>query len=243
MSTTDVGDGVTLKVNDIKNRDGAISDPTTLTFTMTEPDGTVTTYVYGTDTQLVRDSVGNYHVDWVITKVGAHVWKFDGTGTATLDEPSEFYAYPPPLQPLPGAYCSPTQVMALDAGRTYTASSQPNPRQVTQFVLQTAAVIDGILRSRGYELPVASTATSARALLEYGNTLGAAAMVELSAPAGAPNRRDEAVRMWADWRKGLAEGTVQVDDPRDPGQVTRSARSSAATAMFRRTDPDCIGRW
>ena len=34
---------------------GTVTDPTTVTLKMTEPDGTVTTYVNGTDAQNVKD--------------------------------------------------------------------------------------------------------------------------------------------------------------------------------------------
>lgn len=71
-------------------------DPTTVTFKLRGPlssrtfvsnDETapVTTYVYGTDAELVKDAVGRYHVD-VTTPTGATVegiyaFRFEGTGT------------------------------------------------------------------------------------------------------------------------------------------------------------------
>jgi hypothetical protein len=63
---------------------GVDTDPTTLTFRITEPDGTVTTYVYLTDVALVKDSVGDYHVDWAVDQIGVHYYEFVGTGTAAL---------------------------------------------------------------------------------------------------------------------------------------------------------------
>ena len=50
----------------------AVIDPTTITFLMHEPDGTETSYVYGTDGENVKSSTGVYYVDWAITQAGWH---------------------------------------------------------------------------------------------------------------------------------------------------------------------------
>ena len=59
---------------------------------MTEPDATVTTYVNGTNAELVKDSTGKYHVDWTITQAGRHFWKVRGTGAIVQAEGSSFAA-------------------------------------------------------------------------------------------------------------------------------------------------------
>jgi len=56
----------------------AAQDPGGVQFKIRAPDGTVTTYVYGTDAQLVKDSTGNYHVDWLIAASGVHRYRFAG---------------------------------------------------------------------------------------------------------------------------------------------------------------------
>ena len=60
--------------------DGTPTDPTGPTFKMLEPAGTVTTYVYPTNAQLVRDSAGVFHVDWIPDEHGTHTYRFIGTG-------------------------------------------------------------------------------------------------------------------------------------------------------------------
>lgn len=69
-------------------------DPTTVTFKIRGPlnsdsylvtndTATTTTYVYGTDSQLVKDGTGRYHVDFVVPtgKSGTYAYRFEGTGS------------------------------------------------------------------------------------------------------------------------------------------------------------------
>jgi hypothetical protein len=75
------------------------ADPTTVTFLMRPLGGTVTTYVYGVNAQVVKDAVGKYHVDAIINASGAWLYRFEGGGTGigeTLEQsftvaPSAFY--------------------------------------------------------------------------------------------------------------------------------------------------------
>lgn len=68
------------------------ADPTTITFKIREPDGTVTTYVYGTNSELVKDATGKYHVDWTVAKAGRHIVRWEGDGSLITAEEAEFYA-------------------------------------------------------------------------------------------------------------------------------------------------------
>jgi hypothetical protein len=45
------------------------------------PSGKVTTYTYGTDAALVRDSTGVYHVDVSVAVAGDYIYRFESTGT------------------------------------------------------------------------------------------------------------------------------------------------------------------
>ena len=90
-AVSDVGDVTRLTVAFVDLASVA-TDPTTVTFVMRAPDGTTTTYVYGTDSELVKDSVGNYHVDWTIAQELRHHYEFNGTGTVIASFPGEFYA-------------------------------------------------------------------------------------------------------------------------------------------------------
>jgi hypothetical protein len=55
------------------------------------PNGTTVTYVYGTDAALVRDSLGNYHLDVTTSADGTHKVRFVGTGTGASANEVAFF--------------------------------------------------------------------------------------------------------------------------------------------------------
>ena len=65
-------------------------DPTTILGKVKVPAGTITTYTYGTDVELVRDGTGSYYVDWTTTAAGTHTFRFSGTGAAVAAGESTF---------------------------------------------------------------------------------------------------------------------------------------------------------
>jgi len=66
---------------------GVLTDPTTVTCKVMNPSGDITTYVYGTDAALVKDSTGIYHVDVVCNLKKEWNVRFEGTGTCVaVDE-------------------------------------------------------------------------------------------------------------------------------------------------------------
>jgi len=67
-----------------------LTNPTTVTFKSKKPSGTVTTLVYGTDADLVRDATGQYHADVVTDEKGEWNFRFEGTGTCTAVEEAAF---------------------------------------------------------------------------------------------------------------------------------------------------------
>lgn len=75
---------------EIRDEDGNLADPDTLTFTMYTPDDAVTTYEYGTDTELVRDSVGKFHVYWDCAQSGLHRYTWVSSGSLALVQGSTF---------------------------------------------------------------------------------------------------------------------------------------------------------
>lgn len=85
----DIGDQVRLTAA-FTDTVGAAADPTAVTFRIKEPDGTITSYVYVIDPELVQDSTGNYHVDFIITMTGAHYYRFEGTGAVHTADEKEF---------------------------------------------------------------------------------------------------------------------------------------------------------
>jgi hypothetical protein len=77
----DKGDQVRVQTT-FSDSDGTVSDPATVTFKFTIPAGTTTTYVYGTDAELVRLSEGIYYVDIDCATAGIYYWRMYSTGSA-----------------------------------------------------------------------------------------------------------------------------------------------------------------
>jgi hypothetical protein len=129
-------------------------------------------------------------------------------------------------------YATPSDVHQLNTGRAFTASSKPSASEVGRFLDLTAAELDGILRTRGYLLPIPTAATSALTLMAHGNALGGAAMVEQGAPVIDLDRRDQAVRLYDDFKKMLGSASLELDDAHDAvtgSPVYGSSGSSVTT--------------
>ena len=69
---------------------GSAFDPDTVAFKSRNPVGSVTTYTYGVDAELVKDSTGNYHVDVDANRVGTWTVRFESTGTGQAAAESQF---------------------------------------------------------------------------------------------------------------------------------------------------------
>jgi hypothetical protein len=69
---------------------GVLTDPTTVTVRIKTPGGTKTTYVYGQDGEVVRDSTGAYHLDVTASVAGYWHYRFEGTGVAAGAKESKF---------------------------------------------------------------------------------------------------------------------------------------------------------
>jgi hypothetical protein len=89
----DLGDEVRLSA-EFKTSAGVATDPGGVTLKFRYPGGPVTTYVYGTDNELVRDSSGNYHADIFMAAVGRWHYRFEGTGTSRAAAEHEFVVSP-----------------------------------------------------------------------------------------------------------------------------------------------------
>lgn len=83
-----VGDGFrlvgTFTVNDVN------TDPTTVVFSLLDPDLIQTDYTYGVDAEVVKSAVGVYYMDVTVTKSHTWYYKIVGTGAciaATPDTP------------------------------------------------------------------------------------------------------------------------------------------------------------
>lgn len=73
---------VPIAVN-FQDLNGTDVDPTTVTFKLYSPSGTTTTYVYGTDAELVRLNTGDYYADVVPDESGRWFYRWSSTGTGT----------------------------------------------------------------------------------------------------------------------------------------------------------------
>jgi len=69
-------------VTDITVRDdaGALVDPTALTLSVRTPSGTSTTFTYPSDAEVIRDSVGVFHAEVVLSEIG--VWEYEWSTTS-----------------------------------------------------------------------------------------------------------------------------------------------------------------
>mgnify|MGYP001611372411 CR=1 FL=1 len=66
----------------VKNAAGTLIDPTTLTLVVSDRGGAIKTLVYGTDADLIKDSTGNFHADYIVAGYyGKWKCKFTSTGT------------------------------------------------------------------------------------------------------------------------------------------------------------------
>jgi len=60
---------------------GVAQDPTVVKCSVRSPLGVVTTYTYGTDTEIMKDSTGNYHMDVSAPAIGTYYYRWFSTGT------------------------------------------------------------------------------------------------------------------------------------------------------------------
>ncbi len=56
-------------------------DPDTVTVKIYSPQGTITTYVYGTDAEVVKASTGDYYIDYTPNESGVWHYRWETTGT------------------------------------------------------------------------------------------------------------------------------------------------------------------
>lgn len=89
MAVYDIGDRRKLTC-EVRDEDAVLIDPTALVFTMKDPAGLVTVYDL-LDAELVRDSVGMFHVYWDCTIAGKYKWRFAASGNVGAAE-EKFFA-------------------------------------------------------------------------------------------------------------------------------------------------------
>ncbi len=65
-------------------------DPTAVLFEVKSPGGVTTSYTYGVDAELVKNSTGNYHVLVDGNEVGRWFYRFHSTGNGQAADEGEF---------------------------------------------------------------------------------------------------------------------------------------------------------
>lgn len=88
MNTYDIGDVVT--ITGTFTVSGVPTDPTTVTLTITHPDGTTEAHT-GTGGGLTNPSIGTWKYNHSTTMAGVHAAQLVGTGAAASSEPDRFY--------------------------------------------------------------------------------------------------------------------------------------------------------
>ncbi len=189
-----------------------------------------------------RVATGTYEARLAPATPGRWLVRFTSTGTyADSETVGLVFRSNAPVRP-DDAYATVDDVIRFTQGRTFNASSRPAIGDVVDYLTFSKGEIDGLLRRVGYSLPVATGATSALALLANGNAMGAACMVETSAPI--PNRSSTVCKLYADFKKMVLAGDLELDAGKDEGNsAPRSNARCQATAMFRRDMYDTGRDW
>lgn len=93
INVYDVGDLVTVSAA-FTDVNGDPADPAAVSLAFEDPAGTVTTYVFGTDPEVVKDSVGNYHVDIDADSAGDWHYRWIATGAGQGAQIGQFAVKP-----------------------------------------------------------------------------------------------------------------------------------------------------
>jgi hypothetical protein len=188
-----------------------------------------------------RISKGTYETRLKPLVGGRWLVRFTATGAYSDSETVGLVFRPNAPARSDDAYATIDDVIRFTQGRTFNASSKPSTPDVQDYLNFSKGEIDGLLRRGGYDLPVATVATGALALLAHGNALGAACLVETSAPIA--NRQSQVCRLYADFKKMVLAGDLELDAGKDESNsAPRSNAANQATAIFRRDMIDYGGR-
>ena len=95
MGSHDKGNTVRVSAAFTTVATGAALDPTAVYCEYRDPSGNVTALVYGMDDALIKDSVGNYHVDIDADESGKWYYRFFSTGTGKAAGKGSFTVNPP----------------------------------------------------------------------------------------------------------------------------------------------------
>lgn len=123
---------------------GSPADPTTVTATVRKPDGTVTNYTV-TAGQIVKDSVGNYHLTITADVAGRWSYKFSGTGTVVDTEQGVFYVIPDWTVSNPTFYVTPDELKS-----TISLGANFADVDISTSIMSASRAIDNLCERRFY---------------------------------------------------------------------------------------------
>lgn len=124
------------------------------------------------------------------------------------------------------AYCSPSDVAALNKARIIGAGKNPTLADVTLYTNMAAAEIDAILVNKGYQTPIPSQYTEAWNLLNSINAQGGWAKMEAAAENSVNlDRAEKTYEASLQMLRAAAQvmdapKDVQRAEPRGPGLTT-----------------------
>jgi hypothetical protein len=94
MNSYSIQTAVRMKDQFINVLTGQPADPSSVVLYVLDPHATRTLYVYGTD-PVVRDGIGAYHFDVIVTVSGTWTYKWQGTGTVVATSPDTQFMVTP----------------------------------------------------------------------------------------------------------------------------------------------------
>lgn len=79
-----VGTAVNIAVEFKATVNDALADPSSVSLLVRKPTGAIATYVYGVDADLIKDTVGKYHMIVLIDKKGRWDFQYTGSGGVSV---------------------------------------------------------------------------------------------------------------------------------------------------------------
>ncbi len=78
------GNYIRLQVKITSLDTGVLLDPTTIALDIQAPDSSITTFSYPGN--IIRDSAGNYHYDYLVSQAGIYAYIYEGEGAVFLTQ-------------------------------------------------------------------------------------------------------------------------------------------------------------
>lgn len=135
---------------------GTAADPTTITLTVTAPDGTDDTYTYAAG-QVTKASTGVYVRAIVLDLAGTWTYRWAGEGAVEQVFDGFLVADPEPSPVLGPHVYTDTAAVVRRAGQLLDdlgEDSSPTLEAVREFIIETAGEVNVHLLAKGHGLPV-----------------------------------------------------------------------------------------